>query len=168
MIAGEYSTAITNRFTMAQHWNGSTWAVSTPRSLGSFDFLRGVSCRSDRFCLAAGQFNNPRQGTLAETWDGAAWTTRGTVIPPFSVTTDGAYWGASCASETMCVAVGVTSAGNTLASVWNGLVLSIQSTPSPGSSHRLLRASCPTMTFCMTVGQNSVAGSQRPLALVGT
>jgi hypothetical protein len=58
------------RFTLAEGWNGSTWAVqATPNPSGSATSnLNGVSCTSASACIAAGYWNNSAnfQRTLAE------------------------------------------------------------------------------------------------------
>jgi hypothetical protein len=69
--------ATDNEFTLAEHWNGSTWTVqATPSPVALAVGLYGVACASALSCTAVGSyytggaagFNFP----LAEQWNGKA------------------------------------------------------------------------------------------------
>ncbi len=68
--AGWYATASGNTRLLAEHWNGSMWAVqATPDPAGAtFSYLDGVSCASPGSCTVTGWFaGSSAQGrTLAE------------------------------------------------------------------------------------------------------
>ena len=79
---------------LVEHWNGSTWTIvpSPDTSPSEAYSLGGVSCTSPSACEAT--------GTQFETWDGTAWS--------FAAAQDAASapLGISCASVTVCAAVG--------------------------------------------------------------
>ena len=70
--------------TLAERWNGTAWSIQpTPTPLGAGDAgLSGVSCPATTACTAAGAFGNPPgSNTLAEHWDGTAWSIQPTANP---------------------------------------------------------------------------------------
>ena len=70
--------------TLAERWNGTAWSIQpTPTPLGAGDAgLSGVSCPAATACTAAGAFGNPPgSNTLAEHWDGTAWSIQPTPNP---------------------------------------------------------------------------------------
>jgi len=70
--------------TLAERWNGTAWSIQpTPTPLGAGDAgLNGVSCPAPTVCTAAGAFGNPPgSNTLAEHWDGTAWSIQPTPNP---------------------------------------------------------------------------------------
>ena len=70
--------------TLAERWNGTAWSIQpTPTPLGAGDAgLSGVSCPATTACTAAGAFGNPPgSNTLAEHWDGTAWSIQPTPNP---------------------------------------------------------------------------------------
>ena len=115
--------------TLAERWNGASWQRQpTPNPPNDTNpsvapSLLGVSCPTASFCAAVGQFTQDFTGTsLAEMWNGAAWTSQ-----PFPVPADSARTGltaVSCASPAFCEAVrsyldNSTGAKVTLAAIWN-------------------------------------------------
>jgi hypothetical protein len=97
--------------TLAEAWNGSTWAVqSTPDPSGFQDStLSSVWCTSAGACTAVGQSQTNGQAfssTLAEVWDGTAWTLRSTPNRPSAG--QNLLNGVSCGASQMCTAVGDT------------------------------------------------------------
>ena len=70
--------------TLAERWNGTAWSIQpTPTPLGAGDAgLNGVSCPAPTVCTAAGACGNPPgSNTLAEHWDGTAWSIQPTPNP---------------------------------------------------------------------------------------
>jgi hypothetical protein len=65
---------------LAERWNGTTWTIQpTPNPQGGqVEGLFGVSCRSNSAYTAVGNnFFQPSTGnpkSLAERWNGSAWT----------------------------------------------------------------------------------------------
>jgi hypothetical protein len=148
-------------WTLAEHWNGRSWAIQTTPNPSGADF-EGVSCPSLRVCTAVGSYTNSSgraSWTLAEHWNGRSWAIQSTPNPKdagFSF-----LYGLSCPSATACTAVGNydnTSEGLTLTERWNGRSWAIQSTPNPrhAASPRLSGVSCPSTNACTTVGSYNV------------
>ena len=141
--------------TLAERWDGSSWAIQvTPNPAGSAA-LYAVSCLSSTACTAVGDVISANATrTVAEHWDGSVWAIETTPNPP---SYNGVLFGVSCPSPTACTAVGYggNSSGDVaLVEHWNGNTWAIQSTPKPASSSRntLRGVSCPTTTGCMAVG----------------
>src|SRR5262249_25885741 len=138
-----------------------------------------VSCVSSTFCMAVGLSDNnlsaaqtfqPPVASLAEQWDGAAWSvlaTPATVTNPQLATV-------SCASPTFCVAVGKTNslgeagygrlypgtASRALVEMWNGATWTVTATPAGSVSRSgLSGVTCTSVTFCVAVGVHSVGNS---------
>jgi hypothetical protein len=147
--------------TLAEYWNGSTWAIQATPTPASGGALHGVSCTSATSCTAVGQADMSTGGfaTLAEYWNGTVWAVQATPNPPGS--TDSYLLGVSCASATSCTAVGQYSNGSgpvTLAEYWNGTVWAVQATPNPAGStdsYQLNGVSCASATSCTAVGQGA-------------
>jgi hypothetical protein len=104
---------------LAEVWNGSAWTIqSTPSPANSqSSSLASVSCTSASSCTAVGQYASatpPNFGepqTLAEVWDGTAWTIPATPDP--SSTAQNILNGVSCGAAGACTAVGLyTDPGN--------------------------------------------------------
>jgi hypothetical protein len=96
--------------TLAESWSGSIWTVEPPVNPAGapLSWLSGVSCPSDKDCIAVG--NDGTQAkivTLAERWDGASWTVEPTPNPLQTTKTKGSVLAAvSCWPGTVCTAVG--------------------------------------------------------------
>jgi hypothetical protein len=96
--------------TLAERWNGTAWknqSIPTPSPSGDIgtDVLTGISCTSASACTAVGYYENNQvlEDTLAEAWNGTAWTIQST---PNS-NADNSLLGVSCATTTaICEAVG--------------------------------------------------------------
>jgi hypothetical protein len=91
-------------------------------SASSNDTLTSVSCASSGACTAVGYYatSSGREMTLAEAWDGSAWTAQATPNP--STTLSSVLTGVSCAASA-CAAVGYSSKETT----WEGLAEERQS-----------------------------------------
>jgi hypothetical protein len=145
--------------TLAQVWNGSAWKKQrTPHpgiSLGTYGSLLGsVSCAAANSCEAVGYYTTRslHTVTLAEQWNGSAWTQRPTPDPGQGVTT---LNGVSCTAVTSCEAIGNSSL--IFAAVWNGTAWKPQSVPHPTgtSSNFGYGVSCPSASACEAVGTNN-------------
>jgi hypothetical protein len=145
--------------TFAESWNGAAWRVvptpTMPPHTGAV--LSGVSCTSTSDCMAVGNLGtpqNPTKFTLAEHWNGTAWTVVGTPR-----TAGGTGLGAvDCTSPSACMAAGFykfndgTGAQLTLAEQWNGTAWRRVATPTPGSSGFLGGVACTSAAACIAVG----------------
>ncbi len=122
-----------NSTTLAEHWNGSAWSiVQTPNpSTSTLNVLSGVDCVSSVDCWATGLGNgtNTTDQTLAEHWNGIAWSIVATPNPS-SVSILG---GVDCVSSSDCWTVG-HAGGQTLAEHWNGTAWVVVNTPDTGPS----------------------------------
>jgi hypothetical protein len=147
--------------TLAERWNGSTWAIqSTPNPGTQFSSLAGIACTSATACTAVGAADGGSGTlTLAEHWDGTAWSVQPTPAPVGAQTSSLSR--VSCPAPAMCTAVGsYFPAGGgvtrTLAERWNGTTWMIQPTVDPaGSSSTLLGVACPSSTSCFAVGDSA-------------
>ena len=159
-----FSTAHGNPHALAEHWDGSTWAIQpVPGPAGAVQtILDGLSCTSATSCTAVGTYYpQPTPGVgylpLAEHWDGTRWAIQPTPIPAGSPQAQ--LSAVSCASATSCTAVGfyyVDAGGNSgpLAEHWNGARWAIQHVPLPAlaSGGTLRGVSCPTTSDCTAAG----------------
>ena len=132
------------------------------------NFLNSVSCAGADFCMAAASFGGGVivQGSLAEQWNGSAWSIQDTPNPGFKGSqghTADSFGDVSCTSPTSCIAVGSASgagSSTTLAESWDGSTWSIQTTPTPDGGGGLNGVSCVAATsFCMAVGSTPRYGS---------
>lgn len=140
--------------------------------------LTDVSCPTNANCIAVGWSQSSGSGTiyrtLAEKWNGSAWSTMTTPSP--SHAGGGAkLMGVSCPSVSSCVAVGeslVSSAGSLvptpLAMSWNGTKWTTVTTPAPqDAAGALSSVSCASTANCMAVGSQGTDSSPAvaPLAM---
>jgi hypothetical protein len=100
---------------LAEHWNGSTWAVQAvpaDPARTNDDGLNAVSCASSTSCTAVGftstTLNPVAQKTLAQQWNGKTWTVQATLSPAAS---SNLLFGVSCVSSTTCTATGSSDDG---------------------------------------------------------
>jgi hypothetical protein len=122
---------------LAERWNGTEWSIQStaPNGLNVEQRLESVWCRSSTECVAVGyeKGTGSQYWTLAERWNGTAWSTLSTPNPTGASVS--VLAGVSCYSGYECMAVGYyeNSAGAwvTLAERWNGTEWSILSTPNP-------------------------------------
>ncbi len=147
-------------------WNGLFWTVTSfngPNpSLPAP--LAGVSCSGPSACVAVGD-------GVAESWAGSGWTPLDVPSPPAAVPgfNNGSV---ACAAPGSCVAVGYyeVPGANTpelTATHLQGTTWTLDSPPLPSgvSESQLLSASCATPTFCLAVGEYTLAAdnTQHPL-----
>jgi hypothetical protein len=163
---GDYSNGAAN-VTLAEGWNGTRWSIEpTPNPPGSRgNYLFAISCPAAGSCTAVGDFiaRTGAQMTLAEHWNGSAWSIQPT--PRLPGHQQGILFGVSCAAPDACTAVGLSSmpsgASRTLAEAWNGSAWSIQATPNvPGAQlNSLVAVSCSAASACTAVGNDSASTS---------
>ncbi len=93
---------------VAASWNGAEWSIQkTVTPTGTEETaLFDVSCTSASSCTAVGAYSNPSGArvTLAEHWDGTAWSLQMAPNPGGSLSSG--LDGVSCASVVSCAAVG--------------------------------------------------------------
>jgi hypothetical protein len=148
--------------TEAEHWDGTSWQIeptpnpaTNPTANGPNAELRGVKCVSDAFCIAAGEYTNTAgvMQTLAERWNGTAWSIVVTPNPAGATTSQ--LNAVACTTVTNCIAVGYyqnsASTNLPLAERWNGISWAIQSVPAT-TGGRLRGVSCTSASACTAVG----------------
>lgn len=118
-----------------QVFDGTSWAapVTLPVQMGA------LSCASATFCIAAG--SDSKGEGVAVRWDGSQWGSA-------SVVYSTAISSISCPAATLC---GATTAADTLLR-FNGSTWT-QVTPDPAQGDQLTDVECPTVAYCVAVGQ---------------
>jgi hypothetical protein len=161
------ATACTTVGPGAYRWNGTAWSNQPTPSEGSGTILKDVSCTAPSACIAVGYYtvyrpHFPHVFTLAERWNGTAWSIQSTPNPN---TLDNVLDGESCTTATACTAVG-SGVNAPLAERWNGTGWSIEPTPKPAGTQPivLFSVSCPTTTDCTAVGDYTSTAGYTPLA----
>jgi hypothetical protein len=172
IAVGSYVTSSNTGSTLAEAWDGTSWSIrTTPNPAGATDSrLSGVSCSwAATACTAVGlSSDGSGTHTLAEAWDGTAWTLRTTPNPAGA--TDSQLSGVSCSSAAACTAVGhyrISSGSQVmLVEAWSGTGWTVQTTPNPaGATGSALDAvSCSSASACTAVGLFSDASGTHTLA----
>jgi hypothetical protein len=174
MAVGDYQRS-GGVFTLAERWNGTAFSVQatpSPTSPPAFGVLRGVSCPAAAECIAVGgvTMTSSAGATLAERWDGTAWSTQATANQSGSSVTDNRLLGVSCPTASFCVAVGSYQSGDQtfpLVERWNGNRWALQSpvVPPGAFTSSLTAVSCATASACTAVGtSNDGHGADLPVA----
>jgi hypothetical protein len=142
-------------------WDGVRWSLEPAPGLElGGGALTGVSCPASRSCTAVGSVSYPsgQVVTLAERWNGARWSMIPTPNPP-SREFNYELLGVSCATQTLCMAVGPAPSQRSgaisshVVERWNGRRWSLQPAPGGDSSFNgLLGVSCPSSAACAAVG----------------
>jgi hypothetical protein len=175
IAVGNYTNKSGVTATLAESWNGKALQEQEgPTVSGAkISILHSVSCNATKLmeCVAVGHevTKTGLQTTLAERWNGKAWTVQETPSPEGAKSSN--LQGVSCASTTICTATGeyTNKAGTevTLAEGWNGKAWTVQTTPNPegAKSSNLQGVSCASTTICTATGEyTNKAGVQTTLA----
>ena len=150
-VGGRLDNAGHQVATLAERWNGKSWAIQPTPNPAPGSLFGGVACTSASFCVATG--GGPA-GTLAERWNGRSWAIQRTPNP----SPGGFLAGVSCTSMVACTAAGglngTSSSGPaTLAERWNGTKWTIQPTPSTGTPGSFFNSvACTSASSCTAVG----------------
>jgi hypothetical protein len=160
---GTYADSTGSEQILAEAWNGNTWSIESTSSPagGTGIGLFSVSCSASAACVAVGDYHDPTLGeqTLAESWNGSAWT----IDPTVSPTNFSSLSSVSCVSATACTATGNAS-GSTLAEAWNGSTWTVQPTPTPagaiGGAAIIAGVSCTCAIACTAFGYYYDDGQQ--------
>ena len=155
---------------LAMAWNGTAWTQQTIATPGEVSTsLADVACMTTSDCMAVGSYteSSGAQLTLAEHWNGTAWSVLRTFTQADPLS---GLSGVSCNTATACTAVGafVTRSDTlaTLAERWNGRSWRVQPVPDPAGAKvsALTAVSCPAAAWCMTVGYTYSGGAQQAIA----
>jgi hypothetical protein len=152
---------------MAETWNGRAWAttaVKLPAGTAG-GALFGVSCESEKSCIAVGDYflKSDNTAALTASWNGKTWTAAKPPVP--AGTTSAALSGVSCVTSADCVATGEYTRANGssagLAESWNGRRWADASVklPAGGVDGDLDGVSCVTAKSCVAVGSYDNAES---------
>lgn len=151
-------------------WNGTTWTGNLgPLPTGSRSAqFNDVACTSATNCWAVGGHTidnvSPPRRMMAR-WNGTAWS----VVTGQTPTSGGASTleSVTCASSTVCWAVGNTGGSNRLVLRWNGSAWSTVTPPLPtGTTQSSAEGvTCSSATACWIVGVAVVSGAARRLVL---
>jgi len=137
--------------------------VHSPNYTGTYSnsLLEGVSCASAKSCEAVGYHFTGRnaQRTLAESWNGSAWSLVASPNIGSNTTLDtNVLWGVSCPGVNSCEAVGsyfndISGYERTLVEYWNGSVWSLVSSVNDGwNDNSFGSVSCLSPDWCKAVG----------------
>jgi hypothetical protein len=104
--------------------------------------------------------------SLAEVWNGTAWTMQ--VSPDPEGTASTALSALACPGADACIAVGgytTATGGATLALAWNGTAWTVMATPNPGGAADsvLFSVSCTARDACTAVGAYAGPAGTEPL-----
>lgn len=160
---------------LAETWNGSSWAFSSPVSPKKWKLsvLGSISCVSASDCEAVGRSETVSATTtteapLVERWDGSEWSLQPAPAVRNSLPLAQSV---SCVSGSSCQAAGALYADSgetvgTLAESWNGSRWSVERAPEPkGARSGLAGISCLPQSFCESTGTFWTAHSdETPLA----
>jgi hypothetical protein len=157
---------------LAESWDGQHWTAQNVPSPGgdTVSSLQGVSCRSATGCTAVGNAGTGATSqTLAEQWNGGAWTIVSTPHVA-GARTEASLLSVSCPRAVWCTASGdVIQYGKTrlVAERWNGTRWAVDATVTLPHTHfsALSGVSCPVKGSCIAVGSRmGRKAHQRPLA----
>jgi hypothetical protein len=155
---------------LIESWNGRSWSRVKSAALPATTLgeLITVSCPAAKSCDAVGYASSSKGlGSLAETWNGKAWTL--TTVHWPKGTSNELLSGVSCVAGHRCVAVGVidsnlnasSNTGKAGAATWNGRAWTATSVPAPakGKASLLRDVTCLSAANCVAVGQTGPSGS---------
>jgi hypothetical protein len=121
MAVGYYYEESSNKKTLAERWNGSSWSiVSSPNPATNYGAsLLSVSCTSSSACTAVGRYVSSatygleslfkEEKTLAESWGGSEWAIQSSPNPEGRKLSR--LNGVSCSASNACTAVGWAKKG---------------------------------------------------------
>ena len=125
-----------------------TWSLQTAPNPAGGGRLDAVACSATTTCTAVGEVAGLSPSSLAERWNGTAWTVQATPATPFE-----GFSGVACPAAMSCTAVG-QDFGPMLAETWNGTAWAPQTLAEPTESEysSLTGVSCTTPAACTAVG----------------
>ncbi len=155
-------------------WNGTSWSLGGGALLpaGFNGGLFDVACASTQACWAVGAELGPNNngnptGTLAEQWDGSAWSVTPTPVLTGPGVVGGFLQSVTCVSLTDCIAVGYTTDVNgqnlsALIEQWNGADWTLVPGADTGQAFDALTGvNCVNSADCWAVG-NAGPAQQDP------
>src|SRR6266487_336575 len=157
------STVAESDSLLAEQWNGTNWALSSPvvPAGATNSHFEAVTCPSTSSCRAAGSYTTSG-GTysLIEEWGGSSWSVQEAANVAGASST--VLTGISCPSGTSgCAAAGYSITGGVktlMIQRWNGTKWSLETVapPSGASASEFRSVECAGTNFCMAVGEYTV------------
>ena len=142
---------------LAETWNGQTWTLRHPATVGARSELSGAACRSASDCTVVGWHSTDIAGRrataepLAEHWSGHGWR-----IEPLPATSRGGWLAAvACPSAKTCLAVGSTPLDRPLAYRWRSGGAGWSAVPLTAGIGTIDSLSCTSTTSCVAAGDRS-------------
>jgi hypothetical protein len=151
---------------LAEHWNGTSWAVqAVPVSSGGGELL-GVSCPTDLDCIAVGE-SSGQTGVLAERWTGSRWIAQ---RMPRPAGTNMELASVSCKGLEHCIAVGDETTRSGSGTTTTGAIVersigatwTIQADATPAGT-ALSGVSCASAMSCTAVGEDGLDAGPPPI-----
>jgi hypothetical protein len=141
-----YHESTTGNDTLAIHWDGVRWSVVASPNAHTYDELLSVGAVSSTDVWAVGHFLNTghdpvRQETLAQHWDGAAWSTVST--PNVTERDDNELVSVAAipgTNEAIAVGYHQWEAPRALVEIWDGFAWSVLPTPKVSRGGEYLNA----------------------------
>jgi hypothetical protein len=168
---GTYGSGETKTFAM--RWNGSEWSLQTTVNPSKETRLTSVSCPTSSFCMASGfyyDFATSKWTPHAQSWNGSEWSTKAPVKPAGANISW--LYSVSCVTSSACWGVGPkevdasTHETQTMVQFWNGSSWSLQTSPNPEGSQRIVEdVSCTSSLACTAVGFLGTGSGSLPLNL---
>jgi hypothetical protein len=168
-VVGSTKKSSGNIRTGADHWNGSSWSVSSTPDVGTgTNMLNGVDALASKDVWAVGSSTSAgRSQTLIERWNGAQW--RVVKSPNAGTSSDNVLTSVDALSSTNAWAVGSSfkrESRKSLIQRWNGTSWRIVSSPNPGTfGNSLLGVAAAAPNDIWAVGWQSSGDGLRPLLL---
>lgn len=164
---GSYTAPGVDSRSLAEGWDGAHWHVQHVPDATAYDSaLASVWCTGAGACEAVGDdvTSALASRTLAEGWDGTAWSRQPT--PDTSGGGQTALSSVACTGAGACEAVGRGDDLRPLAEGWNGTKWRVQATPvSSGTDAVLAGVSCGGAGACEAAGSFWYQGSTTTLTL---
>ncbi len=128
--------------TLIEHWNGSSWSISSSPNTGHGSRLRGVVASSATNAWAVGTYldSSDVSQALIEQWNGTSWNIVANPAPSWS----SELYGVTAFSANNVWAVGDYTSGSgiyqTLVEHWDGTSWSVVPSPNPSADGDSLRS----------------------------
>jgi hypothetical protein len=160
-VGAQYRNRTSTPAPLAEHWNGSSWTlVPIPSKTANYNELFAVDASSTTDVWGVGYWliDAFTERTLAEHWDGTAWSIVGT---PNVGAASNALSGVAAVSPTDAWAVGISNSanindGHALIEHWDGARWSVVRTPNPGAGKsELLAVTATSSTDVWAVGEHA-------------
>jgi hypothetical protein len=169
-VVGSTKKSSGNIRTGAEHWDGSSWSVSSTPDVGTgINMLNGVDTSASKDVWAVGYSTSAgrRSQTLIERWNGAQW--RVVTSPNAGTSSDNVLTSVDALSSTNAWAVGSSfkrGSRKSLIQRWNGTSWTIVSSPNPGTlGNSLLGVAGAAPNDIWAVGWKSSGHGLRSLLL---